>query len=55
MVAVALAVIPAMPWTGAVFLVLAASISLACIVGRYHYVVDVLAGAALALVIWLVN
>jgi membrane-associated phospholipid phosphatase len=53
--AVALAVFAAMPWTGAVFLVLAASISLACIVGRYHYVVDVLAGAALAIVIWLMN
>jgi membrane-associated phospholipid phosphatase len=53
--AVALAVFGAMPWTGAVFLVLAASISLACIVGRYHYVVDVFAGAALAMLIWLMN
>jgi membrane-associated phospholipid phosphatase len=53
--AVALAVLGAMPWTGAVFLVVAISISLACIVGRYHYVVDVLAGAALAILIWLIN
>jgi membrane-associated phospholipid phosphatase len=53
--AVALAVLAAMPWSGAVFLVLAVSISLACVVGRYHYVVDVLAGAALAMLIWLVN
>jgi membrane-associated phospholipid phosphatase len=53
--AVALAVLGAMPWTGAVFLVVAVSISLACIVGRYHYVVDVLAGAALAILIWLIN
>jgi membrane-associated phospholipid phosphatase len=53
--AVALAVFGAMPWTGGALLLLAASISLACIVGRYHYVVDVLAGAALALVLWLAN
>lgn len=51
--AVAFAVIGAMPWAGAVLLGLAVSISLACIVGRYHYVVDVIAGAALALVIWI--
>jgi hypothetical protein len=28
-------------------------VSLACIVGRYHYVVDVVAGVVLALVVWL--
>jgi len=50
--AVALAVIGAMPWAGAILLGLALSISLACIVGRYHYVADVLAGAVLAAVIW---
>jgi len=38
--------------TGAVLLVLAASVSLACSVGRYHYIVDVLAGAALAAGVW---
>ena len=54
--AVALALIGTLPWTGAAFLLLvAASISLACVVGRYHYIVDVLAGVALALGIWLVN
>ena len=41
-----------MPWVGAIVLLLAASISVACVVGRYHYVVDALAGGALALVIW---
>jgi putative Ca2+/H+ antiporter (TMEM165/GDT1 family) len=29
----------------------AGSISVACVVGRYHYAVDVLAGAALGLVV----
>ncbi len=50
--AVAFAVIGAMPWTGAILFGLALTISLACIVGRYHYVIDVLAGAVLAVVIW---
>ena len=52
--AVALAVIRVMPGAGLVFLVFAASIAVACVVGRYHYVIDVLAGAALALAIWAV-
>jgi membrane-associated phospholipid phosphatase len=51
--AVALGVMGSQPRTAAVFLVLALSISVACIVGRYHYVVDVIAGGLLALVIWL--
>jgi undecaprenyl-diphosphatase len=50
--AVAFAVIGAMPWTGAILFGLALTISLACIVGRYHYVIDVLAGAVLAVGIW---
>jgi membrane-associated phospholipid phosphatase len=50
--AVAMAVGVAMPWAGAIFLALAASIGVACVVGRYHYTVDVIAGAALALAIW---
>jgi membrane-associated phospholipid phosphatase len=53
--AVALAVIGALPWTGGLLLVLAAGICVACVVGRYHYAVDVAAGAAVALVVWLVN
>ena len=50
--AAALAVLGSMPLTGGVLLVLAVSVSLACIVGRYHYVVDVIAGAALAAGVW---
>ena len=49
--AVAFAVMGALPVAGAVFLVLALSIALACVVGRYHYVVDVIAGAVMALAI----
>lgn len=50
--AVAFAVIGALPWTGVLLLVLAVSIAAACIVGRYHYIVDVIAGAALACGVW---
>lgn len=50
--AVALAVLPVVPLAGAVFLALALSIGVACSVGRYHYVVDVAAGALLTLAIW---
>jgi membrane-associated phospholipid phosphatase len=53
--AVALAVIGALPGPGALLLVLAVAICVACIVGRYHYVVDVVAGAGVALAIWLAN
>jgi membrane-associated phospholipid phosphatase len=52
--AVALAVIRVMPGAGLLLLVLAASIALACVVGRYHYVIDVIAGIALTLAIWTV-
>lgn len=48
-IAVALGVISSLPLVGALLLVCAASISVACVVGRYHYAVDVLAGAALGL------
>jgi membrane-associated phospholipid phosphatase len=50
--AVAFALLGPMPWAGAVGLVLAISISIACVVGRYHYIVDGLTGAALALAIY---
>jgi len=50
--AVALAVAPLMPVAGALFGLLAVSIGIACVVGRYHYVMDVAAGAVLALVTW---
>jgi membrane-associated phospholipid phosphatase len=51
--AVAFAVAGTLPWTGMALLVLAAAICVACIVGRYHYVVDIIAGAAVAVVLWL--
>jgi membrane-associated phospholipid phosphatase len=51
--AVALAVIGVRPLVGFVLLVLALCICLACIVGRYHYVMDVVTGIALALVIYI--
>jgi membrane-associated phospholipid phosphatase len=50
--AVAFALLGPMPWAGAVCLLLAISISVACVVGRYHYVVDAVTGAALALAIY---
>jgi membrane-associated phospholipid phosphatase len=52
--AVALAVIGPVPTAGAILLILAVSIAIACIVGRYHYVVDVVAGAVFAIVMFLV-
>jgi membrane-associated phospholipid phosphatase len=52
--AVALAVGMAMPLAGMVLLALAGAIALATVVGRYHYVVDVIAGAALTLALWAV-
>ena len=52
---IALAVGATVPAAGAVFLAVAASIWVACVVGRYHYVVDVVAGVALALCVWAVT
>ena len=34
---------------------LAAGVCVACVVGRYHYVIDVVAGAFVAFTLWLVN
>jgi membrane-associated phospholipid phosphatase len=53
--AVALAVIGALPSAGLVLLALAIAICVACVVGRYHYAIDVVAGAAVALALWVVN
>jgi membrane-associated phospholipid phosphatase len=50
--AVALAVIGPMPLAGGILLGLTVSICVACIVGRYHYALDVLAGALLAGAVW---
>jgi membrane-associated phospholipid phosphatase len=53
--AVALAVVGTLPWAGTVFLGLAVGICVACVVGRYHYVIDVAAGAFVAFTLWLLN
>jgi membrane-associated phospholipid phosphatase len=50
--AVAAAVGSLMPWTGAALFLLAMTIALATVVGRYHYVVDAIAGAALTALLW---
>ena len=50
--AVALGVIAALPELGALLLALAFTIAAAAVVTRAHYVVDVVAGLALALAVW---
>jgi membrane-associated phospholipid phosphatase len=50
--AAAAAVVGSLPVFGGVLVALAASVSVACIVGRYHYVIDILAGAVLAGGVW---
>lgn len=50
-IAVAVGVISSLPVTGAILLAIAMSIGVACVVGRYHYAIDVLAGAALGTVV----
>ncbi len=52
--AVAYALLPILPVAGVVALGLSASIALGCIVGRYHYVIDVGAGLVLSLAVWAV-
>jgi len=51
--ATALAVVSISPIAGVAFLLLALSISIATVVGRYHYVVDTVLGALVALAVWL--
>jgi hypothetical protein len=51
-VATALAVADVMPVAGGVFLVAAAAIVAATVLGRYHYLVDSLLGAAVAAIAW---
>jgi len=50
-IAIALAVMGSMPLSGFLLLALAVSVSIACVVGRYHYAVDVFAGAVLAVAV----
>jgi hypothetical protein len=40
---------------GAAFLLLAIIITVACISGRYHFIVDCVLGAAVALMAWIVT
>jgi membrane-associated phospholipid phosphatase len=50
--ATALAVGSVLPSAGIVFLVLATSIAIATVLGRYHYVVDTVLGVLVALAAW---
>jgi hypothetical protein len=52
-VATALTVASVMPLAGMAFLVLAASITIATIVGRYHYIADSVLGVIVAIAAWL--
>ena len=51
-VATALAVGATLPLAGIAFLVVALSISIATVVGRYHYVVDTALGVFVAIIAW---
>jgi hypothetical protein len=51
-VAVALAVFAATPAAGVVFLVLAAGITIATVLGRYHYALDSILGVGVAVAVW---
>jgi len=50
-VAAALAVATMMPAVGAVFLAIAASIAIATVIGRYHYIVDSVLGVVVAIAV----
>jgi hypothetical protein len=52
--AIGLALMNPLPLAAAVFLVLACVITVACIVGRYHFIVDCVLGAVIALGVWLI-
>lgn len=52
--ATALAVGSALPAAGAVFLVLAITIAVATVVGRYHYAIDTILGVGVAVAAWAV-
>jgi membrane-associated phospholipid phosphatase len=52
--AIAFALLPYVPAAGMAALLLSATIAVACIVGRYHYVIDVVTGVALACGVWAV-
>ena len=51
--AIALALMSPLPWAGAIFLLLTVGITLACIAGRYHFVIDCALGVIAAIAVWL--
>ena len=53
-IAIAIAVGRTMPAAGVLLLAVALTIGVACVVGRYHYVTDAVAGAAWGLLVWLI-
>ena len=50
--ATALAVSTSLPVAGIAFLFMALSISIATVLGRYHYVVDTVLGVLVAIIVW---
>lgn len=51
--AIAYALLPALPIASLVTAFLAVTIACACVVGRYHYAVDVITGALLSVAVWI--
>ena len=49
---IALVLLPVAPRAGLAFLLAAASVAVGCVAGRYHYIVDVVVGVAVAAVLW---
>ena len=48
----ALALAPAAPWAALAFGVVAVSIAVGSVVGRFHYAIDAITGLLLAIAIW---
>ena len=53
-IAVALVMVDALPMAGGVFLAVALGITIATVLGRYHYLVDAVLGAAVGVAAWVV-
>ncbi len=51
--AASLVIVRTEPWMGALFLLFSGSIAVAAVAGRYHYALDVLAGATVAIIAFL--
>jgi membrane-associated phospholipid phosphatase len=47
--------LPERPWIWKLLLIMAILIAVATVYGRYHYIVDALAGAGIAAVLWLIS